>query len=274
MKPLKTLLVATGGVLTITCFATTLSTLDAANAAEAGDFSIIGHRGNGTSNWTENTIPSMRSAKEAGATAVEFDIRVTADNRFVVMHDAGLSRTTDCTGEVRAKTLAWIQNHCHGARHDERIPSLIEMIDWGKHANMNLLVELKKAPGWTAARIREVVAALHHRDMEPRAAFLSFSPALLDLVERVAPRMQTQAIISGNRHPAMAIDRFDGANVDPVESTTRLVARFHRLGMTVYGRVSNDPDAWRRFWNAGVDGLLTDRPAAAASAHDAGNAAA
>lgn len=46
---------------------------------------IIGHRG-AKGQAAENTIDSLISAKESGVDAVEFDVRLTADNKVVLVH--------------------------------------------------------------------------------------------------------------------------------------------------------------------------------------------
>lgn len=235
-------------------------------ATAYGDRLVIGHRGDEAGAHTENTIASMRSAVAAGAGAVEFDVRVTADDDFVVMHDSELDRTTTCDGRVRAKTLGWIRTNCRGRHHREPIPALTDVLDWARPSGVSLLVELKEAPGWDADRTREVVGAIEDRGLELRAQFLSFEPDLLALVEQVAPEMQTLLIISGSRTPDLAVGRFDGVTIDPDEATPGLVDRLHGIGMTVYGRTSNHPADWETFWQAGVDGFLTDRPGAAADA--------
>ena len=38
------------------------------------------------------------------------DAQVTSDNQLVVMHDETLNRTTNCTGDVRKRTLPYIKN--------------------------------------------------------------------------------------------------------------------------------------------------------------------
>ena|SRR5690625_3909821 len=53
--------------------------------------SVIGHRGLGSGirdGHTENTLPSIRAATEAGADWVEIDIRRTTDDRLVLHHDS------------------------------------------------------------------------------------------------------------------------------------------------------------------------------------------
>ena len=72
------------------------------------DVVIIGHRGNGGL-APEDTLPSFLSCFALGGDVVEVDIRRTADNRVVVMHDPTVDRTTDGTGSASAMTLAQLQ---------------------------------------------------------------------------------------------------------------------------------------------------------------------
>jgi glycerophosphoryl diester phosphodiesterase len=67
----------------------------------------VGHRG--TIIWgPENTIPAFQTALAMGADAVEMDVQETADGVLILMHDATLDRTTNCSGEVAKKTWAEI----------------------------------------------------------------------------------------------------------------------------------------------------------------------
>ena len=88
---------------------------------------ILGHRG-ARLVAPENTLPAFRAALAEGADGVELDIRRTADQALVCLHDAGLGRTTSGRGPVRQHTLAeirgldagtWFQRNGH-ARHGAR----------------------------------------------------------------------------------------------------------------------------------------------------------
>lgn len=66
---------------------------------------VIAHRGC----WTgtaENSLAGIRRCIAAGVDAVELDVRLSADGVPVLMHDAGVGRTTNGTGDVRTLTLA------------------------------------------------------------------------------------------------------------------------------------------------------------------------
>src|SRR4249919_2732515 len=65
---------------------------------------VVAHRG-ASAIEAENTLPAFERAIAAGADAVEFDVRVTADGVAVVMHDGEVSRTTDGEGRVRDLTI-------------------------------------------------------------------------------------------------------------------------------------------------------------------------
>lgn len=72
------------------------------------DVTIIGHRGNGGL-APEDTLPSFLGCFSLGGDVVEADIRLTSDNRVVVMHDSVVDRTTDGSGSVAGMTLAQLQ---------------------------------------------------------------------------------------------------------------------------------------------------------------------
>jgi glycerophosphoryl diester phosphodiesterase len=83
-------------------------------AAAAGPTVLVAHRGVGTStqvkyNLVEESVPAFNWAANNGADIVDFDAQVTSDNQLVVMHDSTLNRTTNCTGEVRKRTLSYIK---------------------------------------------------------------------------------------------------------------------------------------------------------------------
>src|SRR6266542_953186 len=69
---------------------------------------ILGHRG-ARLLAPENTLPGFRAAISEGADGVELDVRRTADQVLVCLHDAGLGRTTNGRGPVREHTLAEVR---------------------------------------------------------------------------------------------------------------------------------------------------------------------
>ena len=57
----------------------------------------------------ENTMVAIRNGYRQGADILEADANITADGELVLIHDGSLDRTTDCTGNVSAHTLAEVR---------------------------------------------------------------------------------------------------------------------------------------------------------------------
>lgn len=93
---------------------------------------IIAHRGY-SALAPENTLAAVEIAIEAGADAIEWDVRFAACGTPVLFHDADLSRTSDGVGAVSRYTLSQLQKldagRWFGAEFaGERIPSMAEAI--------------------------------------------------------------------------------------------------------------------------------------------------
>lgn len=65
---------------------------------------VCAHRG-ANETHPENTIVALEEAVRLGAQMVEFDVRMTKDDKLVVIHDESVDRTTNGTGLV--KDLRW-----------------------------------------------------------------------------------------------------------------------------------------------------------------------
>src|SRR5262245_54113437 len=74
----------------------------------AGVTQIVGHRG-AAGERPENTLASFTRGIEAGATAVEMDVRTTKDKQFVLCHNADVDHTTNGKGLINELTLAEIK---------------------------------------------------------------------------------------------------------------------------------------------------------------------
>src|SRR3954451_21276252 len=87
--------------------------MGAANAVAAP--AIHAHRGGSYSNgvpvYPENTLPAFRNAAQRGW-VLELDVKLTKEDKALVLHDDSLDRTTVCSGKVRTRTLADIRRNC------------------------------------------------------------------------------------------------------------------------------------------------------------------
>jgi glycerophosphoryl diester phosphodiesterase len=86
---------------------------------------IIAHRGS-SGDMPENTMQSFEAAYGASADMIEFDVRLTRDNKLVVIHDARLLRTHKKVVAVSGKTLAELRELTAATMP---IPTLREVLD-------------------------------------------------------------------------------------------------------------------------------------------------
>ncbi|MEO1016350.1 MAG: glycerophosphodiester phosphodiesterase family protein [Pseudomonadota bacterium] len=112
---------------------------------------VIGHRG-AAAKAPENTFAGMRRAKTDGASWVEFDVKLTADDIPILMHDDHLDRTTDTKGVVTEKNAQDLDGVSAGRWFsqefsEEPVPhlgdTLVSLINIGLGAN----IEIKPCPG-------------------------------------------------------------------------------------------------------------------------------
>ena len=131
---------------------------------------IYGHRGS-KGNYPENTLLAFKKALDAGACGIEFDVHLTKDQEFVVIHDATLDRTVNSTGYIKDHTLAELQKLSAGAKFTHlpkyekswdvlRIPTLGETLElcamYGAELNIELKTYEVEYPGIEAKLLKAI----------------------------------------------------------------------------------------------------------------------
>jgi glycerophosphoryl diester phosphodiesterase len=235
---------------------------------------VIGHRGD-SAHAPENTLSAFEAALQAGADAIEFDVKLTTDRQVVVIHDQVLERTTDGTGRVTQKSLAELRRLDAGAHFDarfrgERIPTLDEVFgNFGQKLFMN--IELTNYYTPFDGLIPAVVDLVRRHRMEERLIFSSFFPWNLSLVRRSLPGVPCGLLTFRGRAGAWGRNygwrRKPFAALHPFYTDTdaALVDRVHGAGKRFNVWTVNAGDDLRRMIGLGVDGLITDDPGLACS---------
>ena len=109
---------------------------------------IICHRGT-LSEAPENTLPALEYAIAQQCDIIEVDVRVTRDDRAILLHDPTLDRTTNGSGPVAALTYEQVRRLDAGSSHAAQfvgtlIPSLEEIVERAR-GRARLLLDLKVA---------------------------------------------------------------------------------------------------------------------------------
>jgi glycerophosphoryl diester phosphodiesterase len=219
----------------------------------------------------ENTLAAFRKAVEVGADGVELDVQLSRDGAVVVIHDFVVDRTTDGTGRVAQKTLAELKALDAGGKFvpefaGERIPTLAEVLDLLEGrllVNVELKVPLRSRDTSLVMPMLEVV---RKHGMDQRVLFSSFNPYVLRAMKELAPDIPI-GLLYAPHSPIYARHAW----LDPFEPhearhphysmlTGPIIRWYHSRGLRVNTWTVNEPDEMRRLIEAGVDGIMTNKP--------------
>ena len=90
---------------------------------------MLAHRG-GKAEQDENTLAAFKATYDAGCHGFETDIHITADGKYVVMHDGLLDRTTTGSGRIEQLSSAYIRTISTKAGNP--VPFLEDILDFFK----------------------------------------------------------------------------------------------------------------------------------------------
>jgi len=230
---------------------------------------VIAHRG-ASASAPENTLAAFRRAHEQGARWVEFDVKLTADNRPVVFHDETLDRTTDGRGPMAETPLAGLGELDAGKWFDpefsgELVPTLEEVLDLLADLGMGANMEVKPCPGRdeeTAALSLDVARQVWPGDAPP-LLISSFSRVALDVARRTAPQwprgLLLDTITEDWKQAAETVEAWSiHCAADPL--TPSRVAEVLDAGYRVMVYTVNDPGRALNLWDWGVHAIFTDQP--------------
>jgi glycerophosphoryl diester phosphodiesterase len=221
------------------------------------DFLLTGHRGYRV-RFPENTVSSIEGAIYCGATAVEVDVRATADGVLVLSHDSNLERVSGNPVEVSEVTLEELRAIRFGG---ERVATLSEAASLVK-GRVALDLDIKMA-GYGEQMVRIVST---EGDLD-RTLFTSFSPDVVSEVKSVSSTCRIGIIEQGAFEDALnaAVELKAESILPEVADVRRDGVRVAKeAGMAVIPWSVDDPATAVSFFDLGVDGVITDDPCALA----------
>jgi glycerophosphoryl diester phosphodiesterase len=214
----------------------------------------IGHRG-AAGHAPENTIQAIEKAIALNADFVELDVRRSLDGHLVLIHDAGVDRTTDGHGAVAELTLAELRRLT--IANELRIPTLREALK-AAAGHVGLLLELK-----AEGQAEQIWTELWTSSITSVVIYASFFHAELLRIRQTDPGAQTMALLEAVPvHPtAFAIDSqatHVGLAFDCL--TAPFVQALHHADLQVFTYTVNEPADIARARKVGVDGIISDFP--------------
>ena len=221
-------------------------------------FFIIGHRG-ACYYEPENTLRSFKKALQLKANCIECDVRLTKDNKVIVIHDKTLDRTTNGTGLVENFTLKELKRIDAGKK--EKIPTLQGYINLIKNKAI-MCIELKKCKNI----VKETLKIINKNKIYDKVILLSFYVSYLRKIKKLNPKIKTGFLTF---RLILAIKRAKFCKAELIGIYHKFISKefidnCHKNNLKVfaYVGVKENPNEnyLKKLINLGLDGIALNRP--------------
>lgn len=232
---------------------------------------VVAHRG-ASDVAPENTIPAIKAALAAGADMVEVDVQRTSDGIPVVLHDTTLARTTDVAQRIARHThtpihqlpFAAVRGLDAGAWRGKTfvgttVPTLEEVLDTLRATGVGLLLEIK-SPKDQPGLVEAVAEVVDRFGTGVDVVVQSFHGPSLRTFGRLLPRVP-RGLLCRSTPAQPALEAWvDAVNPWHASVDSAYVRRAQLAGLHTYVWTANTRRAITRAADAGVEGIITDRP--------------
>ncbi|WP_329559165.1 glycerophosphodiester phosphodiesterase [Streptomyces uncialis] len=210
----------------------------------------VAHRGD-PYRARENTLPSLRSALERGADAVEIDVRLTRDGVPVLLHDATLKRLWEHDRPLDGLSADEVRGLTGGG-----VPTLAEALR--ETGGSRVMVDL---PGAGAAGVRRIMGVIRDCGAAERVYYCAGARTML-MVRSVDPRAEialTWTTLAPPRPALLDAVRPRWLNYRFSLVDRELARRVHDGGQLLSVWTPDTSRSMRRLLAAGVDSITTNR---------------
>lgn len=245
--------------------------------SRSGKPAVVAHRG-ASAEAAEHTLAAYELALSQGADGLECDVRLTADQELVCVHDRTVDRTSDGTGVVSEMTLAQLRELDFGSWHSGTPATVLTLrelltlaLDWRRP--VRLFIETKHPVRFGSLVEQRLLAELHEFGVasppsadHSRAVVISFSSAGVWRIRRHAPLLptillgDTARVLGGSAATAVGATGI-GPSIETLRTHPDLVDRAAAAGRVTYcWTVDEQPDV-QLCADLGVRWLATNYPA-------------
>ena len=227
---------------------------------------VIAHRG-ASADAPENTMAAMELAITEGADWVELDVQETRDGEIVVIHDSDLKKIGGSGMKVFDSSLADLQSVDIGSWKDpsfsdQRIPTLQQVLALCKN-RINIVIELKYYG--QEKRLEERVADLvEAAGMQDQIVVMSLSYPGIKKMKSIRPDWEVGLLASVAVGDITRLEA-DFFAVNATFANRAFIKHIHKRNRKVLVWTVNDPISMSAMMSKGVDGIITDKPALAAT---------
>ncbi|WP_030690610.1 glycerophosphodiester phosphodiesterase [Streptomyces globisporus] len=211
---------------------------------------VVGHRGD-PYRVRENTLPSIASAIERGADAVEVDVRLTKDGVPVLLHDDTLKRLWGHDRPLAGLTHERLRELTRG-----EVPTLRDALLVA--GDRRLMLDL---PGGNEDSVRRIVGTVRECGAGERVYYCAGAVAMLQVraADPAAEIALTWTTLAPPRPVLLDAVRPRWLNYRFGLVSRELTERVHRDGLLVSTWTADTARTMRKLILTGVDAITTNR---------------
>jgi glycerophosphoryl diester phosphodiesterase len=251
---------------------------------------VVAHRG-ASHDKAEHTLGAYLAAIEAGADALECDVRLTADGHLVCVHDRDLRRTAQQRGLISTMDLAelneldfaswkhpWADLDDEAPERDEELDGVLTLrrlletvaeTTTNEGRRVEVAIETKhptRYGGLVERRLVEMLTDFGWDEPGAPVRVMSFSFTALQRVERLAPGVQLVQLLDRHQYwkvlrSVIGPDWIVGPGIALLREHKKLVRKIHATDRDVHVWTVNTDADLQLCLDHGVEAMITDRPA-------------
>jgi glycerophosphoryl diester phosphodiesterase len=228
---------------------------------------VIAHRGY-SSIAPENTLAAEAAGARAGADYVETDVTTSADGVTYISHDPTVDRTTDGTGAIARLTSAYLDTLDAGswfapAYRGQRLETLRALLDEVKLSPADFLLEIKSPQN--REQVAHIVGEVVDAGMLDRTIIQSFGDNELRYAREANAEIPLATLRGAlDADPVAAARSLDVVAYNPdwnvLKNRPDVIQALNDAGIAVMPYTVDDPNQWSLMRDAGVDGIITNKP--------------
>jgi glycerophosphoryl diester phosphodiesterase len=227
---------------------------------------VIAHRG-ASADAPENTLAAMELAIAEGADWVELDVQETRDGEVVVIHDSDLKKIGGTGLKVFESSLAELQSVDIGSWKDpsfsdQRVPTLQQVLALCKD-RINIVIELKYY-GKEERLEERVVKLVEDAGMQDQIVVMSLNYPGIQKMKSLRPDWKVGLLASVAIGDITRLEA-DFFAINATFANRAFIKHAHKQNQKVLVWTVNDPISMSAMMSKGADGIITDKPALAAT---------
>lgn len=211
----------------------------------------------------ENTCAAFAAAGNRSYFGIETDVHITADGKFVVIHDDSAERVSGIDLDIEKSTLANIRKirlkmHDGYQREDYIIPTLEEYIGICKRYEKTAVLELKNH--FDEIDIRKIVDIIRDEDYLNNVIFISFDLENLKILRKILPKQKLQYLVSKfNDDILQSLKKYNlDIDIDYTALNKNVVKVLKSNGININCWTCDNPGSAEKLAKLGVDFITSN----------------